>query len=155
MTRWFSQVGANYVSRSLYQCSSKLCTSYNSFGEQFNKLCYFIFLASANFQCSFKSCPRRNVQLTEGDPPLSLPCNINTSSATTGNYTYCNNATILVPHTNSSYTIENIDYTLDKSTICCFDNEAESCAVCYDFSVYCKYPVHLPVCCNRVIAVCR
>ena len=123
-------------------------------------LYYFYILASANFQCSFQSCPTRNVQLTEGDPPLTLPCNINTpintSSTTTGNYTYCYNATVLVPQTNSSYTIENIDYTLDRSTICCFDNEAQSCAVCYNFSVYCKYPtIHLPVFCIKVIAVCR
>ena len=104
------------------------------------------FLVSA-IQCTFQSCPTRNVQLTEGDPPLTLPCNINTpintSSTTTGNYTYCYNATVLVPQTNSSYTIENIDYTLDRSTICCFDNEAQSCAGCYNFSVYCKFPIHI------------
>ncbi|XP_065909777.1 uncharacterized protein [Dysidea avara] len=97
--------------------------------------------ASADFQCSFQSCPTRDVQLTEGDPPVTLPCDFNmpiNSSTTAGNYTYCYNSTILVPHSNSSYTIENIDYTLDNSKICCFDNEAQSCAVCYNFSVYYK-----------------
>ena len=110
-------------------------------------------LASANFQCSFQSCPTRDVQLTEGDPPVTLPCDfnipINSSSTTTGNYTYCYNGTVLAPHANSSYTIENINYTLDNSKICCFDNEALNCAVCYNFNVYCKYPTP-PVCCIRV-----
>ena len=113
-----------------------------------------ILASAANFRCSFQSCRTKNVQLTEGDPPVTLPCDFNTpinsSSTTTGNYTYCYNGTILAPHANSSYTIENIDYTLDNSKICCFDNEAQSCAVCYDFNVYCKYPTP-PVCCIRVV----
>ncbi|XP_065912235.1 neural cell adhesion molecule 1-like [Dysidea avara] len=95
-----------------------------------------------NSQCSFQSCPTRNVQLTEGDQPVTLPCDFNTpinsSSTATGSYTYCYNSTILVPHSSNSYTIDSIDYTLDNSKICCFNNEAQSCAVCYNFSVYYK-----------------
>ena len=110
-----------------------------------SNVCVFInyyFFALGNLQCTYQSCSTRNLTLTENGPSVMLPCDFNTpinsSSTTAGNYTYCHDATILVTHSISYYTLGSINYTLDNSEICCFDNELQSCAVCYNLGVHCE-----------------
>ena len=109
--------------------------------RHYYNVCIFSF-DLGNFQCIHQSCPTRSLQLMEDGPSVMLPCDsntsINSSSTTAGNYTYCHDATILVTHSTSYYTLGSINYALDNSQICCFDNQVQSCAVCYNLGVYCK-----------------
>ena len=115
--------------------------------------------ASSDLFCSFASCPRRTLELNVTDSPVILPCDnftlINTSNnAVSGTYSYCLDGLLLSNQSTSYYTLE-FDYSFNGKAICCYNHDRDTCGICYNLIVYCKYLyVGLLRVCSIIVTCC-